>query len=230
MDEMSDVYAYSSHTHNLHSLTTQNVSYFLAKSIDEIKKDLQINRNLLNNTTYFAYPFGAYNEEKIQLLKKLGFTMAYTTKPGKAKLGVNKLLIPREGIFPGLTLQSFAEKLGVAYKPIVPPPLHDPNQLFTDVKKGDELYESISILTSRGVINGFPDGSFKPFQDVTRGQAAKILANVLQLDLENVENPQFSDVATTNEYYKSIAALSAAGIINGYPDGTFKPSQPITRA
>jgi hypothetical protein len=100
---------------------------------------------------------------------------------------------------------------------------------FPDVKSTDYFYEAVTSLTERGIIKGFPDGTFKPYQSVTRGQAAKILAGVLGLDTNNVKNPGFTDVSTSNEYYGAIAALANAGIINGYPDGTFKPNAPIHR-
>ena len=76
---------------------------------------------------------------------------------------------------------------------------------------------------------GFTDGTFKPNQSVTRGQAAKIIAGVLGLDTQNVKNPGFKDVTTANPYYGAIAALANAGIINGYPDGTYKPDEPVQR-
>src|SRR5690606_24359008 len=100
---------------------------------------------------------------------------------------------------------------------------------FPDVKKGEYYYDAVMELSERGVIKGFPDGTFKPNQSVTRGQAAKIIAGVLGLDTKNVKNPSFKDVSTSNEYYGAIAALQNAGIINGYPDGTYKPAAPIER-
>ena len=57
----------------------------------------------------------------------------------------------------------------------------------------------------------------------------KIIAGVLKLDTTNVVNPGFKDVPTTNEYYGAIAALANAGIINGYPDGTFGPGKSVKR-
>ena len=100
---------------------------------------------------------------------------------------------------------------------------------FPDVKSTDYFYEAVKSLTERGIISGFPDGTFKPGKSVTRAQAAKILAGVLGLDTKNVKNPGFKDVGTSNEYYGAIAALANAGVISGYPDKTFKPNEPIQR-
>lgn len=98
-----------------------------------------------------------------------------------------------------------------------------------DLHEDDYFYDAMFYLWNNGIINGFPDGSIRPYQQVTRGQATKILAGVLGLDTENVQNPGFRDVSPSNEYYGAIAALANAGIINGYPDGTFKINAPIQR-
>lgn len=101
---------------------------------------------------------------------------------------------------------------------------------FTDVPKNKAYYEAVHSLSSRGYINGYEDGTFRPAANVTRGQAAKIIANVLQLDIKNVKDPKFKDIPTTYQYYGYIAALVEAGIISGYDDQTFKPNESMTRA
>ena len=100
---------------------------------------------------------------------------------------------------------------------------------FPDIKETDHYYNAVISLAERGIIKGYEDGTFKPGHSVTRGQAAKIIAGILKLDTTNVVNPGFKDVPTTNEYYGAIAALANAGIINGYPDGTFGPGKSVKR-
>ena len=112
MDEMSDVFTYLGHTHDLHSLTRSNESFLIAKSRDIITQDLLVNRSLLNNTRYFAYPYGKYNDETLEILQETGFTLAYTTKTGLNKSGMNKLTLPRIGIGPYLSIEGFAKKVG----------------------------------------------------------------------------------------------------------------------
>ncbi|SOC06317.1 5'-nucleotidase/2',3'-cyclic-nucleotide 2'-phosphodiesterase/3'-nucleotidase/5'-nucleotidase [Ureibacillus xyleni] len=100
---------------------------------------------------------------------------------------------------------------------------------FKDVPSTHSLFEEISLLASQGVITGYPDGTFKPGAALTRGQAAKIIANVLKLDVKNVTNPNFADVPPSHQYYGPIAALAQANIINGYDDQTFKVNETISR-
>lgn len=111
MIEMRDVYQYMAHTDSMHELTPGDKSYVVVKDREEVRQDLLLNRERLGNTTHFAYPFGQYNADTLTLLQETGFTLAYTTKPGRATLGVDKLLIPRLGIEPNLPLNAFARKV-----------------------------------------------------------------------------------------------------------------------
>ena len=124
------------------------------------------------------------------------------------------------------TLATAVAASGVA---AVAPAATEASSSFADVKTGDYFYQDVLDLQARGIIKGFEDGSFRPNQAVTRGQAAKILAGVLGLDTVNVKDPGFKDVPKTNEYYGAIAALANAGIINGFEDGTFRQGQPVLR-
>lgn len=102
---------------------------------------------------------------------------------------------------------------------------------FSDVKNipSHHFYEAVMDLSSKGIIGGYPDGTFKPNQNISRQHAAKFLSLALGLDTRNVKNPGFKDVNKTNPYYGSIAALVEAGIISGNKDNTFKPNDNLTR-
>lgn len=100
---------------------------------------------------------------------------------------------------------------------------------FSDVKTTDYFFEAVKNLSERGIVNGFPDGTFKPYNNVTRGQAAVIISGALGLDTVNVQDPGFKDVPTSHPYYGAIAALANAGYINGFEDGTFGADKPVTR-
>ncbi|MEC1177220.1 5'-nucleotidase C-terminal domain-containing protein [Metasolibacillus meyeri] len=101
--------------------------------------------------------------------------------------------------------------------------------VFSDVKAGEAHYEAITALYAAGIISGYPDGTFKPNNDVTRGQAAKMIAGILGLDTQNVVNPNFADIPTTYQYYGAIAALAALDAVEIYEDNTIEPSEVITR-
>lgn len=100
---------------------------------------------------------------------------------------------------------------------------------FSDLAPTDPHYPNVMNLTERGVINGYPDGTFKPYEPIHRGHAAKILALALGLDTKNVKDPGFKDISKSYPYYGEIAALVEVGIINGFEDGTYGPNKHLTR-
>ncbi len=78
-------------------------------------------------------------------------------------------------------------------------------------------------------INGYENGSFKPEGNMTRAEAAAMLARLQGLDLSNTARPNFIDVRS-GWYNAVINAVVNAGYMKGYPDGTFRPDGKITRA
>ncbi len=88
-------------------------------------------------------------------------------------------------------------------------------------------------LLHRKYIAGYPDGSFKPENNMARSEVSAIFARILaDYDENNLTSTKtgFNDVAASDWCAKYIARLSTSGIIKGYGDGTFKPNNPITRA
>ncbi|MEQ6853761.1 5'-nucleotidase C-terminal domain-containing protein [Lysinibacillus capsici] len=118
-----------------------------------------------------------------------------------------------------------AAALAVTAVAVVPASAASP---FSDVKESHADFEGISTLYAAGIISGYPDGTFKPDTNVTRGQAAKMIAGALKLDTKEVEDPKFTDISASNPYYGSIAALVRLNVITGYGDNTFRPNQTIT--
>lgn len=102
---------------------------------------------------------------------------------------------------------------------------------FTDIKNSGsevELYKAVSHLYSRGIVFGTTATTFKPYENLTRGEAAYFLAQALQLDTKNVENPGFQDIPTSHPYYGHIAALAANNIIQ--KSEKYRPNNPIMRS
>ena len=91
--------------------------------------------------------------------------------------------------------------------------------------------DSIMFLTefTPRIIGGYGNGLFGPDDPVTRAQLAAMLNRVLALDY-HVGKPQFSDVTPGYWGYADIAAAKGAGIVAGFPDGTFRPDKYVTRA
>ena len=79
-------------------------------------------------------------------------------------------------------------------------------------------------------ILGYPDGTFGPERPITRAEVATILTRVLGLSTADPGQGLFPDVDAQSWYVANIAAATRAGIMQGYPDGSFMPDAPITRA
>lgn len=100
----------------------------------------------------------------------------------------------------------------------------------TDIA-GTRYEKSVKKLVELGVINGFEDNTFRPTENVTRAQFAKMLVEALDLKLNNSSTSlHFPDLAETHWANNYIRIAVDNGIINGYPDGTFKPDEPVTYA
>ncbi|WP_050179736.1 phosphodiester glycosidase family protein [Domibacillus robiginosus] len=102
--------------------------------------------------------------------------------------------------------------------------------LFRDVPVSFRAEGDIASLVDRGVISGFPNGTFGPQETLTRVQAAIMLQRAMKLPTDSVKNPNFSDVPKTYAFYGSIAAVTEAGIMFGRTDGTFDAQAKLTRA
>jgi len=80
-------------------------------SEEKILADLKKTRDLLNNTTAFAYPFYEYNTRAIELLKKSGFTIAFVGGNRKAVPGGDKMLVPRYAVLSTTTVNDIIKRL-----------------------------------------------------------------------------------------------------------------------
>lgn len=99
---------------------------------------------------------------------------------------------------------------------------------FRDVRPDHSLYTEIEYLSSKGVINGYPDGTFKPNELMVKKHIAKMLVTALDLQKTNMKPLPYKDVPRSHIYYEDIAAAYTAGIF-GHAD-YFKPDSTISRA
>jgi len=102
---------------------------------------------------------------------------------------------------------------------------------YYDVRTSDWYYNDIAKATAAGYIAGYPDGSMNPNDCITREEASVIVARVLAKNNSGSGYLPFNDDLTIQVWARnSVAALVQAGLISGYPDGTFRPAYPICRA
>ncbi len=101
---------------------------------------------------------------------------------------------------------------------------------FADVTAQDSNLAFINYLSSRGIIKGFPDGTFHPTEGLTRAQAAAIVVLAGGVKADPALVSPFRDVPANHWSRTNIAAAVKAGYISGFPDKTFHPEEKLSRA
>ena len=109
----------------------------------------------------------------------------------------------------------------------VPTPTPGPDSGLSDIR-GHWAETFIQGLVSRSLISGFPDGTFKPEAPLNRAQYAAIVAKAYDLPLKQAATT-FSDVPQNFWALDFITKSNRMGFIAGFPDGTFRPGQNLTR-
>jgi len=89
--------------------------------------------------------------------------------------------------------------------------------------------DQIQKWIAEGFILGYPDGTFKPEKEVTRAEFVTLLNRAFKLTKVGTIVKTFSDVTEKDWFYNDVTIATSNGILEGYPDGTFKPGIPISR-
>lgn len=103
--------------------------------------------------------------------------------------------------------------------------------VYTDVTESDWFSKYVAIASSKGIVKGYEDGTFKPNANITREEMCVMLERALKgIELETKESA-FADNDSISDWAKSaVDLLSANGIINGRDGGVFAPQGTATRA
>nr|WP_239585218.1 polysaccharide deacetylase family protein [Amphibacillus cookii] len=108
----ADVFEYQSHTDALHEQTETGTPYLLTHDQREVESDLLTSINKLDGRKRaFAYPYGVYDQANLTALDNVGIDLAFTVVYKKADQEVNRLEIPRMGVYPDDGIEEFILKL-----------------------------------------------------------------------------------------------------------------------
>lgn len=108
---------------------------------------------------------------------------------------------------------------------------------FKDVTMDNPNFQAIVALKEKGIISGYPDGTFKPNQVVNRAEALKMIYGIEDLKTwsavdgaifggATVDVP-FTDIDKNAWYFEYLQRAMNDGVVKGYPDNTFKPEQTV---
>lgn len=112
---------------------------------------------------------------------------------------------------------------------------------FSDVPPGSTFYQYVTCLVNQNVIAGYPDCTFRPGNNITRGQLAKVVSNAANFQ-ETHQEQTFEDVAVGSTFHLFVERLASRGIVGGYACGGagepcvapgnkpyFRPNASVTR-
>ncbi len=144
--------------------------------------------------------------------------------------------------FVGLTLLFVPVADALAQEPEAEPA---ETAVFSDVDLGHPEYVALKYLKEKGIIKGYNDGGFKPSNFINRVEALKIILEANKLINQeyikanslggeeyknNLDLVSFSDIFKAQWYFPYLKKAVETGVVRGYEDGTFKPTQIVNRA
>lgn len=100
---------------------------------------------------------------------------------------------------------------------------------FRDVPSSHPNFDAINYVQTNGIVSGYPDGSYGPENLLNRAEMAKIMAESdFKGQASGVNCGDFPDVRGSDWFMGYVCLLKSKGIIGGYPDGSFRPSNKLT--
>ena len=101
---------------------------------------------------------------------------------------------------------------------------------FSDVSASDWYGTTVATLSAMDIVRGYEDGTFRPNAPITRAEFAAIATRFFEETGAEYEPGTFDDVTGDEWFANAIADAVELGLIGGYPDGTVRPNNNITRA
>jgi hypothetical protein len=170
--------------------------------------------------TATATPVASGTRTPAPLTSTPSATNAATNPPSSTPVGTTHTpTVP-----PGATLTPTSPPVGT----VTTTPTSCP-MTFTDVQPSDYFYVPVQYLYCTGVISGYADNTFRPYNNTTRGQLTKIVVLAEGWPIYTPPTPTFNDVPQTHPFYTYVETAYRHGVISGYSNGAFRPGDNITR-
>ncbi|XGV97426.1 MAG: S-layer homology domain-containing protein [Leptolyngbya sp. BL-A-14] len=155
---------------------------------------------------------------------------------GKPEAGVPSPVVTPESPSPVSTALQAAPFIAAAPRVVASPqaspapaaPASVAPKKFTDVPAGYWASAPIAALSAQGILNGFPDGSFRPNKPISRIEFAEIIRNAFNQPA-NRAALKFNDVESDSPAIAAINEATQTRFMSGFPDGSFQPNRPIPR-
>lgn len=103
------------------------------------------------------------------------------------------------------------------------------NVSFSDISSDSKYFSAVSYLYDKNVVTGYSDGTFKPDKQVSRVEALKFILEGIKVSVKKGKLP-FNDVSEKEWYGKYLYTAVKKKIVDGYPDGSFRPADTVNKA
>lgn len=101
---------------------------------------------------------------------------------------------------------------------------------YKDLPEDHWAYKQIQILTDFNVVVGYPDGNYRPDQQVTRAEFATMVVKAFEQQNAEIASPvKFTDVSEKDWFYGMVQRAVMFDLLKGYPDGHFDPYGTVSR-
>jgi uncharacterized repeat protein (TIGR01451 family) len=227
VDTLPSGFKYVSDTLGIgHSISGQDITWnivnFVGTSIS-FNLTAEIPGAMAPGTYTNAVAFGNFSRDTAEVTVNTVQNIAYVYHQNFFSGYPDKTFKPERSVSRAEVASSVGRALGLPYFDISSP-------TFPDVPSTFWAYGNIEEAYKEKLVIGYPNGTYGPDRFLTRAEAAMIFFRLLGLQPVYPSTPTFRDINSSYWAYGAIEAIAKAGIIVGYPDGTFRPDQHTTRA
>ncbi|WP_432396167.1 S-layer homology domain-containing protein [Pseudarthrobacter sp. L19] len=189
---------------------------------------ISVGLNLINNGTLTTDDYELYDLAGVKTFSDVSSTNQFNREISWLSNNLITQGYP-DGTFRPVSSISREAMAAFLYRLAGSPAVPSNAPTFVDVPAGSQFYNEIRWLASKGMTTGWPDGTFRPGNPVNRDAMAAFLYRYNGKPAVPASAPSFPDVTQSNMFYNEIRWLAATQITTGYPDGLFRPVQPINR-
>ena len=100
---------------------------------------------------------------------------------------------------------------------------------FSDVGRTDWFVQYVEAAHVAGMANGYSDGTFRPNQSINRAEAMTLILRAFGIESRPYRPTTFPDVSADQWFSGAVGTAHELGLVNGYPDGRFRPGNLMTR-
>ena len=170
-------------------------------------------------TSFADVPENHWAADAVTMLKNSGYPMGYGDNTFRGDRSITRYELA------GMMAKLLSQKTGISVSGY--------SNLFSDLPSNHYFYNSVTTLATKGIMQGYGDGTFRGDKNITRYEMALIMAKLLAsadaLGGSSLSGNPFTDVPSNHWAYNSLIALASKGIVNAYGNARYNGDRYATR-